>query len=180
MYIPSPEGNFMRIRFQGMFLLSINFFQKLHTSLHLVKLWLSNSSKICSPIWGTPILIICSILVIIWRNMQEFVLNYKQSARNLACSCRRRGENCLVPLPYSHSLPYPSGYTQRMQHVLLVNVVATTWPYSCLVLAAGGSVTGGQRNNGSSMILPLIYLEFSGNLVYLKTFFLYWFEQDDI
>ena len=36
---------------------------------------------------------------------------------------------------------------------------------------AGGSVTGGQRNNGSSMILPLIYLEFSGNLVYLKTFF---------
>jgi hypothetical protein len=146
--------------------------------MHLVKFWLSNSSKIRVPIWGNPRnVIICSIFVNIWRNIQEFVLNYEQSARNVACSCRRSGENCIVPLPYPHSLPYPSGYTQRMQHVSLVNVVATTWPYSCLVLAAGGSVTGGQRNKGNLMILPLIYLEFSGNLVCLKTcFLLYWFE----
>ena len=144
----------MRIRFQAIFLLSINSCHDLHTSLHLVKFWLSNFSKIWVPIWGNPRnVIICSIFVNIWQNIQEFVLNYEHSARNLACSCRRRGENCLVPYP--HSFPHPSGYTQCIQHVSLVNVVATTWPYSCLVLAAGGSVTG-QRNNRNSMILSLI------------------------
>ena len=187
MYIPSPEGNFMRIRFQGMFFWSINSFHVLHTSLHLVKLWLSSSSKMCSQIWGRipwNFISVCSILVNIWQNIQEFVLNYEQSARNLACSCRKWGENCLVPYPLS--LPPPLGYTQRIQHVSLVNVVATTWPYSCLVLAAGESVTGrhvtdlffdpGQRITEIRGYRRL-FRSFMQRSIFEGLFFVTWFER---
>ena len=42
----------MRNRFQVMFSLSMNVCHDLHTSLHLVRFLLSNSSKICWPMWG--------------------------------------------------------------------------------------------------------------------------------
>ena len=131
----------MRIRFQVMFSLSMNVCHDLHTSLHLVRFLLSKSSNIFLPTWGNLANIHSKSIFdktytsLFWITSRVDALWGKR--------WKLRSSPTLTPSP--------SGCTQRIQHVSLVNVVAATWTYSCLVLAAGGSVTG-QRNKENSMI----------------------------
>ena len=111
----------------------MNFCHDLHTSLHLVRFLLSNSSKICLAMGGDSsnnssifdnFTLLDKTFLMNPNIFFDTVLKYDASARNIACSCVRRGEKCLVSYP--HSLSHPSHYTQCIQHVSLVTVVATT------------------------------------------------------